>query len=267
VKWKGGKELDCQWRKVEDLNHGGGLAPWLDYEAAIMRRDPSKASALTKEELPRHTGSADRGQDIIPHEMRPRDQRKTNNRPQTAATTTPTPRLEPEEGTTPPQRPSDTPSATPTAPPAAAAPGTRRSTRQASLQSLQTAEHVCQYETEDAVDVGKRPLRVLVLFSGSGSVESAIRALYPNNVVDIVSVDSDPKSAATLVTDINEFVREQLFTWRPGHFHILWASPPCTQYSYAKSIGERKLDTYGRHAGISRTCLSIVVETNPGIGS
>jgi hypothetical protein len=180
-----------------------------------------------KEELPRHTGSADRGQDIIPHEMRPI--RTANNRPRAAATTTPTPGLEPEKETTPPQGSSNVASATPSAPPAATAPSTRRSARQANLRALQTADHVRQYETEDAVDVGNRPLRVLVLFSGSGSVESAIRTLYPNNVVDIVSVDSDPKSAATLVTDINEFVREQLFTWRPGHFDILWASPPCTQ--------------------------------------
>ena len=144
VKWKGGTELDCQWRKVEDLNHGGVLAPWLDYEAAIMRRDPSKTSALAKEELPRHTGSADRGQDIIPHEMRPRDQRTANNRPRAAATTTPTPGLEPEKETTPPQGSSNVANATPSAPPAATAPNTRRSARQANLRALQTADHVRQ---------------------------------------------------------------------------------------------------------------------------
>jgi hypothetical protein len=73
VEWKRSTGLDWQWRKVEDLNHGGMLGPWLDYEAAFMRRDPSKASKLAKEELPRHTGGADRGQDIIPHKTLPRD--------------------------------------------------------------------------------------------------------------------------------------------------------------------------------------------------
>jgi site-specific DNA-cytosine methylase len=105
------------------------------------------------------------------------------------------------------------------------------------------------------VDVGNRPLRVLVLFSGSGSAESDIQTLYTNNVVDIVSVDSDPKSAATIVTDINEFVRGQLFTWRPGHFDILWTSPPCSQYSYAKSIGERELDTADTLVSAALACL------------
>jgi site-specific DNA-cytosine methylase len=74
--------------------------------------------------------------------------------------------------------------------------------------------------------------------------------------VDIVSVDSDPKSVATIVPDMNEFVRRQLFTWRPvGHFDILWARPPCTQYSYAKSIGERELDTADTLVSAALSCL------------
>jgi hypothetical protein len=35
---------------------------------------------------------------------------------------------------------------------------------------------VCLCELEQAVDVGNRPLRVIVLFSGSGSVEMAIQS-------------------------------------------------------------------------------------------
>jgi len=102
----------------------------------------------------------------------------------------------------------------------------------------------------------------MVLFSGGGSVEKAIHALYPNNRLEIVAVDSCPKSSATIVADINEFVRTKLFDWDPGYFDILWASPPCTEYSYAKSIGERDLDKADKMVASALACL--IWLTRPG---
>jgi hypothetical protein len=43
------------------------------------------------------------------------------------------------------------------------------------------------------MDVGNRALSVTVLFSGSSSDKRAIQQLYPDAVLDIVSVDFDPK--------------------------------------------------------------------------
>jgi len=111
-------------------------------------------------------------------------------------------------------RPEGTPA--PTWKPPAPAPhqraGTRQSARlraQAQLRALSAAEQVRQYEEDHAVDVGNRALRVIVLFGGSGTVESAIRAFYSHNDIEIVSVDNNPKSSATIVTQTSRSSREQ----------------------------------------------------------
>jgi site-specific DNA-cytosine methylase len=68
-------------------------------------------------------------------------------------------------------------------------------------------------------------------------------------------VDSCPKSSATIVADINEFAQTQLFDWDPGYFDILWASPPCIEYSYAKSIGEGDLDKADEMVASALACF------------
>jgi hypothetical protein len=132
--------------------------------------------------------------------------------------------------------------------------GTRQSARlqQQNLRALSAAEQVRLYELDHAVDVGNWPFCVMVLFSGGGSVEKAIHVLYPNNRLGIVAVDSCPKSSATIVADINKFAQTQLFDWNPGYFDILWASPPCTEYRYAKSKSKFNLAEW-----LFRTLLSL----------
>ena len=70
-------------------------------------------------------------------------------------------------------------------------------------------------------------MRLLELFSGTGSVGSAFAAAGWT----IISLDSDPKTDATIHEDILTW---DYTTFPPGHFDAVWASPCCTHYSIAR---------------------------------
>ena len=76
-------------------------------------------------------------------------------------------------------------------------------------------------------------MRLLELFSGTGSVGNVAK----NMGFEIISLDMDME--ATIKTDIMKWD----YTIYPRkHFDVIWASPPCTEYSRAKTIGVRKLE-------------------------
>ena len=77
-------------------------------------------------------------------------------------------------------------------------------------------------------------MRLLELFSGTGSFGQPFR----NANHDVISVDIDPTFNPEICEDILTFSYCKL-PWVPD---IIWGSPPCTEYSRAKSRGIRKLE-------------------------
>lgn len=82
--------------------------------------------------------------------------------------------------------------------------------------------------------MGKR-VRVLDLFSGTGSIEKTLTGMIPD--VDVVSVDVEAKFSPTIVGDVLELDYKSL--WQPGEFDVVWMSPPCTFYSLARNSAPR----------------------------
>ena len=97
-------------------------------------------------------------------------------------------------------------------------------------------------------------MRLLELFSGTGSVGQAFRATG----WEVFSVDLDPKSPADLHQDVLEF---DFCAFPAGHFDAVWASPPCTQYSVARTTGGPR-DLEGADRLVRRT-LEIICHLQP----
>ena len=75
-------------------------------------------------------------------------------------------------------------------------------------------------------------MKLLELFSGTGSVGKVAKELG----YDVVSLDL---KNADINADILQWNYKQ---FKPNESNIIWASPPCTEYSRAKTTGIRKID-------------------------
>ena len=76
-------------------------------------------------------------------------------------------------------------------------------------------------------------MRMLELFSGTGSVGTVAKLLG----YEVISLDL---KNADINTNILDFDYKQ---YEPEYFDIILGSPPCTEYSIAKTVGSRKIET------------------------
>ena len=75
-------------------------------------------------------------------------------------------------------------------------------------------------------------MKLLELFSGTGSVGRVAKEMG----IEVTSFDRD--MTPDIRTDIMDKADR---TFQPFNFGIIWASPPCTEYNRAKTVGERKI--------------------------
>ena len=82
---------------------------------------------------------------------------------------------------------------------------------------------------------------LLELFSGTGSIGKAFKA----RGWEVFSVDIDPAAKPTLVADVLSLELEKDL---PPHVDAIWASPPCTHYSSARTKARTPRDLEGSDA-------------------
>lgn len=98
-------------------------------------------------------------------------------------------------------------------------------------------------------------MRLLELFSGTGSVKKAVGDQFD----EVVSIDILPKFNPTICSDILTWDYRQ---YPPGYFNTIWASPPCIEYSRMKDINHKIPDLEGADRIVKRT-LEIIEYFQP----
>ena len=77
-------------------------------------------------------------------------------------------------------------------------------------------------------------MKFLDLFCGTKSITNEAKKFG----YKVISLDKEEKYEPTIVSDIMNWEYKK---YKPQTFKIIWASPPCTEFSKAKTRGERKI--------------------------
>ena len=93
---------------------------------------------------------------------------------------------------------------------------------------------------------GRQVLRVLELYSGTGSISTAFRRAGH----EVISLDIDNRYAPTICKNILDW---NFKTLPRGHFDAIWASPPCENYSIARSNASTPRDLLNADSCVLRT--------------
>ena len=76
-------------------------------------------------------------------------------------------------------------------------------------------------------------MNIIELFSGTGSI-GKVAIEFGHHVI---SLDKDMEAEIK-----NDILNWDYKTYDPGYFDLMWASPPCTEYSVAKTTGTRQIE-------------------------
>lgn len=107
------------------------------------------------------------------------------------------------------------------------------------------------------------PIRVLDLFSGTGSIRKVCDSLP--DVFECVSLDITDKLHPGKVEYLMDVMNFDYKQFKPGHFDIITASPSCTMYSIARTTAKTPRDILGSNLVVQRV-IDIIKYLQPVVG-
>lgn len=108
-------------------------------------------------------------------------------------------------------------------------------------------------------DYSRKRILSLELCAGGASFSKALlKRKFPN--AEVYTLDSDAKSKPSIVADVR--IWSYLKCFPPGFFDIIWASPPCTDYSPAKTTAPRDIESAD---AMVKACLKIIELAKPTV--
>ena len=93
------------------------------------------------------------------------------------------------------------------------------------------------------------------MFCGTGSIGKA----FKKQGWEVVSLDLNPKGGATITADVLAW---DYTVFEKGHFDFVWASPPCTEYSIARTTAKTPRNFELADSIVART-LEIIGHLEP----